>query len=200
VLPTARSARVPIIAKATWALRSWDRIGLTGFSDRRRVAAAAVRREVPVIVVVEPADELFGEVSGLFDDYRVHYGHASAPERTRRWLHGQVDSGRFRIAAAVGGGRVAGFITNTVIPASLTLGTAWLIRDLYVAPELRRSGTARALVDNVVRDAHASGAIRVSLQTESGNRPALALYLAVGFEPVAGIGLLNLALADDYAE
>jgi ribosomal protein S18 acetylase RimI-like enzyme len=153
-----------------------------------------------VIVVVDPADALFGGVSGLFDDYRVHYGHASAPEQTGRWLREQVDSGRFRIAAAVDGGRVAGFVTNTVIPASLTLRTAWLIRDLYVAPELRRSGTARALVDNVVREARASGAIRVSLQTESGNRAALALYLAVGFEPVAGIGLLNLALAGDYAE
>jgi hypothetical protein len=32
------------------------------------------------------------------------------------------------------------------MPASLMLATAWSIRDLYVAPQCRRSGVARGLL------------------------------------------------------
>jgi ribosomal protein S18 acetylase RimI-like enzyme len=148
-----------------------------------------------VIVVVAPAHPAFGDVCVLFDAYRVHYGQACAPAETRRWLRGNADTGQLRITAALDRGRAVGLLTSTVIPASLTLGTAWLIRDLYVAPGHRRTGTARALLDEAIGAARASGARRVSLQTETGNTAALNLYRKVGFEHVDGIEILNLGLA-----
>jgi hypothetical protein len=39
-----------------------------------------------------------------------------------------------------------------------------------------------------------AGAGRVSLQTEAGNAPALALYMTAGFHPVHGLQLLSLTL------
>jgi ribosomal protein S18 acetylase RimI-like enzyme len=87
------------------------------------------------------------------------------------------------IAAAIGAGRACGFVTTIVIPASLMLVTAWSIRDLYVAPQQRRSGIARALLQHVAGEARAAGASRVSVQTEAGNSPALRLYATVGFQP-----------------
>jgi ribosomal protein S18 acetylase RimI-like enzyme len=99
-----------------------------------------------------------------------------------------------RIAAAIDAGQACGFITTTVMPASLMLGTAWLIRDLYVAPQQRRSGIAHALLTHVVDDARAAGASRVSVHTEAGNGPALSLYTAAGFQPASGLELLNLSL------
>jgi ribosomal protein S18 acetylase RimI-like enzyme len=63
------------------------------------------------------------------------------------------------IAAAICAGRACGFITTTVMPASLMLGTAWSIRDLYVAPQCRRSGVARALLQHVVDHARAAGVL-----------------------------------------
>jgi ribosomal protein S18 acetylase RimI-like enzyme len=80
------------------------------------------------------------------------------------------------------------------IPASLMLGTAWSIRDLYVAPQQRRCGIARALLQHVVGEASAAGASRVSVQTEADNAAALRLYTAAGFQPVSGLELLNLTL------
>lgn len=73
------------------------------------------------------------------------------------------------IAAAIRAGQTCGFITATAMPASLILGTAWSIRDVYVDPQYRRSGIARALVQHVVDHARAVGVYRVSLQTEAGN-------------------------------
>ena len=129
-------------------------------------------------------------VAVLFDEYRVHYGQPADVARTHAWLTDQVTAGHLRLADAADDG----FVTVAVLPASLTLGQAWLVRDLYVPPRARRRGVARALLNHVVEEARAAGAVRVSLQTESDNISALALYASAGFRPVPGLEMLNLPL------
>jgi len=141
-----------------------------------------------------PSHQVFGQVAVLFDDYRAHYGQPPSPRFARDWLHGQLAQHRMMIGAAIHAGQACGFITATVIPASLMLGTAWSVRDLYVAPQQRRSGIAHALLQHVVDGACAAGANRVSVQTEADNAPALRLYTAVGFQPVSGLELLSFSL------
>ncbi|MGH3380111.1 MAG: GNAT family N-acetyltransferase [Actinoallomurus sp.] len=140
---------------------------------------------------IAPDDPLFGPVGELFDAYRAHYGQDRSPHATRRWLGEQVAGGRLRVAAAAEAGEAHGLITTTVVPASLTLRTVWMIRDLYVDPARRRSGVARALLRHVAEAARAEGAHRLSLQTETGNTAALRLYESAGFLPVEGLELLN---------
>jgi ribosomal protein S18 acetylase RimI-like enzyme len=149
------------------------------------------------VVQITPSHRTFGQVAALFDDYRAHYGRPPSPQFTDDWLRDQLAQYRMTIAAAVDAGRACGFITATVMPASLMLGTAWSVRDLYVAPQCRRSGVARTLLQYVIDHARAAGAYRVSLQTEAGNTPALRLYTAAGFQAVDGLKLLSLTLAHD---
>lgn len=149
------------------------------------------------VVQVTPVHHTFDQVAALFDDYRTHYGQPSSPQVTRAWLHDQLAQRRMTITAAIHADQVCGFITTTVMPASLMLGTAWSIRDLFVVPQHRRRGIARTLLQDAVDSARAAGAYRVSLQTEADNTPALALYSAVGFQPVAGLALLTLTVAPD---
>ncbi|MGC3862411.1 GNAT family N-acetyltransferase [Micromonospora chersina] len=144
------------------------------------------------IVPIAAAHPAFDQVAALFDDYRAHYGQPSVPEITRSWLHDQLAQHRISAAAATRADHVCGFITVTIMPASLMLGTSWSIRDLYVAPHHRRSGIANALIQHVIHSARAAGARRVSLQTETDNIPALTLYTDIGFQPVTGLELLNL--------
>lgn len=148
---------------------------------------------------ITPVHHAFDRVVALFDDYRKHYGQRPSPDVTRAWLHDQLAHHRLSVAAAVRADQVCGFITTAIMPASLVLGTAWMIRDLYVVPEYRRSGIANALLQQVISDARAAGAQRLSLQTETDNVPALTLYTAVGFQPVTGLERLNLNLAPDGA-
>jgi ribosomal protein S18 acetylase RimI-like enzyme len=143
---------------------------------------------------ITPSHHAFGEVAALFDDYRTHYGRRLGPEFACDWLHDQLAQRTMKIAAAIHADQVCGFITTSVMPASLMLGTAWSIRDLYVAPQHRRSGVARTLLQRVIDDARVAGACRVSLQTETDNAPALRLYAAAGFQAVSGLELLNLTL------
>jgi ribosomal protein S18 acetylase RimI-like enzyme len=147
------------------------------------------------VAPVTPAHPAFDRVAALFDDYRAHYGRPPSPHSTRVWLHDQIARHRITVVAAIRADHVCGFLTAVVMPASLMLGTAWSIRDLYVAPEHRRGGIAGTLLRHVIEDARAAGAQRVSLQTEAGNIPALTLYTGVGFDAVTGLTLLNLDLA-----
>lgn len=143
---------------------------------------------------VTPTHPAFDHAAALFDEYRAHYGHPRSPQATASWLRDQLDQHRITAAAAIHADQVRGLITVVILPASLTLSTAWSIRDLYVPPNHRRTGTARALLHHVIDNARTAGALRVSLQTETDNHTALKLYTDLGFHPVTGLELLNLPL------
>lgn len=162
------------------------------------------------IVPVRPGSGLFDGAVAVFDEYRVHYGETPDRERTRAWLAAQLGSGRLEMFAAVTGGVSAagaggasaagvggvlvGMVTSAMQPASLRLGVVWHVQDLFVRPEARRAGVARALLDHVVGLAEAAGAVRVSLRTEVDNGAALRLYQAAGFLAVNGLTSLSRPL------
>jgi len=137
------------------------------------------------------------DVAELFDAYRQHYGQPPAPDETLAWLREQVGADRLSVFTARDAELLVGLATTTVVPASLRLRSFWQVRDLYVLPAARRSGTARALLEQVRREAVAAGALRLSLQTETGNGAALQLYRAAGFRPVEGLEALMLPLTPD---
>jgi GNAT superfamily N-acetyltransferase len=130
----------------------------------------------------------------LFDAYRQHYGANPAPAAVEEWIRDQMVTDRLRVYAAGRHDLVRGVCTVSVVPASLTLRTVWLIRDLYVDPDARRAGLGRALLAHVAEAAHDEGAHRLSLQTETDNVRALELYARSGFEPVTEVVQLSRTL------
>ena len=130
----------------------------------------------------------------LFDGYRQHYGANPAPAAVEEWMRDQMVTDRLRIYAAEHRDVVRGVCTVSVVPASLTLRTVWLIRDLYVDPDARRAGLGRALLAHVAEAAHDEGAHRLSLQTEADNTRAIELYAKAGFEPVREVVQLSRVL------
>jgi GNAT superfamily N-acetyltransferase len=147
-----------------------------------------------VTVRLVGAHPLFAEAAHLLDQYRQHYGANPAPEAVERWMREQVISERMRVYAAGSGDEVHAVCTIAVVPASLTLRTVWLLRDLYVDPAARRGGLARALLAYVADAARTEGAHRMSLQTEAANARALELYAKAGFVPVTDVALLHRIL------
>ena len=149
-----------------------------------------------VVRTVRPGDAGWDAHVGLFADYRAHYDRAHEPGRCDQWLREQLDAGRYDCYLLRSGpdGRPAGMANVVVSPASMALSLFWQLRDLYVAPDRRRQGVGRALVDAIVADARAAGAARIGLLTEVGNDRALALYRSVGFEVVDELTMLNLML------
>ena len=143
--------------------------------------------------------ETLAAASQLFDEYRQQYGEPpDAAEHTFRWITEMVESNMLTVyTASVESPRNAapiGVATSHAIPASLSMGRFWMLRDLYVLPGYRRRGVAAALVNEVRVAALAAGATRISLVTEHDNQAALGLYRRLGFSPVEGVKSLSLNL------
>lgn len=79
---------------------------------------------------------------------------------------------------ACGGDEPAGFVMIRVAAEDSE------ILALGVAPEARRRGTGRRLVDGAVAAAMAGGATAVFLEVAEDNKNARALYSRAGFAPV----------------
>ena len=137
---------------------------------------------------------LFAQAATLFDEYRQHYGANPAPEAAERWMRELMSHQAMRVYVSGPGDRVLGLCSVSVVPASLTLRTAWILRDLYVDPDARRTGVARSLLAHIGDEARTEGAHRLSLQTEIGNPQALELYRRAGFETVTDVTLLHRLL------
>ena len=146
---------------------------------------------VTVTRLTEPDEPLCRQAAAVLDEYRQHYGANPAPEAATAWLREQVSAPRTRVYVA---GTVDGICTVAVAPAALSLRTVWLIRDLYVRPAARRRGVARALLSAVEDEARASGAHRLSLQTESANVRAIELYATSGFTALTEVTVMDRLL------
>jgi GNAT superfamily N-acetyltransferase len=151
-------------------------------------------RSTPSVIGTEPADDSFAAFVDLFDRYRVHYGQPADRSRSETWLIEATRSGPMRAFLARVGDAPAGICLIAIVPASLRLGELWMIRDLYVVPEQRGTGVARALLDAVRAAAEQRGALRLSVQTEDDNAAALRLYERYGFRPIEGLRHLSLEL------
>ena len=130
----------------------------------------------------------------MFDQYRVHYGEASDAARSASWLDENLSTSRLRAFVAEDDGKLIGFAITIKLPASLRLTHFWQIRDLFVLPTYRRLGVARTLLASVREAATASGALRLVVQTEEDNNPALRLYADSGYAPIKGYRSLMLPL------
>jgi len=153
---------------------------------RVRLLAAPTRREVE-------------ELAEIFDRYRAHYGEASDVLRSASWLDENLGASRLRVYVAEDSSRFVGFAITVDVPASLRLAHFWQIRDLFVLPGYRRQGIGRSLLASVRDAASASGALRLVLQTEDDNNPALRLYADCGYTAVSGYRSLMLPLGREPA-
>jgi ribosomal-protein-alanine acetyltransferase len=95
--------------------------------------------------------------------------------------------GNFRDALAAGYGVAVGVADDTLVAYGVLLfapGEAQLL-NLTVAPEARRQGIGRALLQRFLADARARGAQQCFLEVRVSNEAAVALYAHEGFVAVA---------------
>jgi ribosomal protein S18 acetylase RimI-like enzyme len=118
----------------------------------------------------------------LFDAYRVFYEQRSDIGAARRFVSSQLAAGTSVFYLARTGERAAGFVRLYPVWSSIAVRPAWILEDLYVDPELRGRGIARALMRASQEHAVASGAGEMSLETAIGNLPAQSLYESMGYE------------------
>ncbi len=136
-----------------------------------------------VDVVVREADiEDVDRLAPLFDGYRRFYRQSADLEGARRFLAERLAAGESRVfVAETADGWPLGFVQLFPSFSSVSMKRLWILNDLFVAPDARRSGVASALMDRARQLAVETGAKGLILETESHNAPAKRLYEDLGW-------------------
>jgi GNAT superfamily N-acetyltransferase len=152
---------------------------------------------VSVRTLTAPTQNEIEALAEIFDQYRADYDEASDAARSVCWLDKNLSTSRLRAFVGEDSGRFVGFALTIEVPASLRLAHFWQIRDLFVLPTHRRLGVGRALLASVRAAAIESGALRLVLQTEDENDPALRVYAESGYALIKGYRSLVLPLGTE---
>lgn len=118
----------------------------------------------------------------LFDAYRRFYDQPSDEARAREFLQARMGANESVILLATDGDRAIGFTQLYPMFSSVRTGRLWVLNDLYVDADARRSGAGRALLDAAADFARNDGAVGIVLETTRDNATARALYRNAGWE------------------
>lgn len=122
----------------------------------------------------------------LFDAYRQFYRLLSDPLRARNYLSERLAKGECVIFLALSGSEsepvALGFTQLYPSFSSLSLNPLWILYDLYVVPEARRGGVAKALMERARQLARETGADSLTLETAVDNLSAQRLYEQLGYQ------------------
>jgi len=110
----------------------------------------------------------------------AEHGLASSREQVARGIEIAFQTGA-SLLVAVEGTRVVGACLANRIASVEHGGAVLFIEELYVVPEARRRGVARALLGQLLAEAAASGVRAIELEVDEGHEPARALYRSLGF-------------------
>ena len=153
--------------------------------------------------VAEDADTLFRFTAGLIDNHLP--GQEPWTTADAIAANGFGTDPLFEALIAERNGKPVGFISFFRGYAGWRGKPMGIVHALYVLPEERRSGAARALMAGVARIARERGWIRIELFVEDG-RPAISFYERIGMRDLhqrhmrlEGEALERLALDSPWA-
>ena len=136
-------------------------------------------------------------LADLFNQYRQFYEQEPDFGACREFLAERMRNDESIVfAAQLDSGEIAGFTQLYRSFCSVEMRELIYLYDLFVAPQARRQGLARALMDAARQYALSRGADRLQLETAITNRPGQALYEDLGWERDREFYTYHLALPE----
>jgi ribosomal protein S18 acetylase RimI-like enzyme len=136
------------------------------------------------IRIIQAGPQDLDQAAPLFDAYRQFYKRAPDLSAARRFMATRLakrDSVLYLGYAPASNAHASGFVHLYPSFDSLAMQPLWILYDLYVAPDARRHGLGRALMDHATALARESGASCLTLETAKDNVPAQSLYEQLGY-------------------
>jgi ribosomal protein S18 acetylase RimI-like enzyme len=135
------------------------------------------------------------EVGHLFDLYRQFYGKPPGRAAATAFLRDRLQREESIVfVARDDAGRAVGFAQLYPLFCSVALKRQWLLYDLYVPPEARRAGVARALLERCRELGTETNSHALFLETAHTNTVAQRLYESAGWQREAQFVKYNLWL------
>src|SRR5262249_30747998 len=119
-------------------------------------------------------------LTGLFDAYRQFYGQEPDLTGARRFLEARLTERDSVVVMAYqddAAGTGLGFVQLYPSFSTVAMRPIWILNDLFVSPQARRTGVARSLLEAACELARSTGAARIRLSTAKDNQAAKALYI-----------------------
>ena len=138
----------------------------------------------PFITRAKPGDT--GQIAPLFDAYRQFYRQPPNLPGARRFISDRLRAKQSVVLVAwvksAGAPKAVGFVQLYPTFSSVSMKPLWILNDLYVAPEARKQGVAKTLMEGAWQLAFSTGAKEIILETAKDNFPAQKLYKQVGYK------------------
>jgi len=120
-------------------------------------------------------------IAPLFDAYRQFYEQPADLRASARFLAERLERNESVVFVAERAGKAVGFIQLYPLFSSVSLGRVYLLNDLFVTPEARRTRVGADLLDAARRWAEGERVHYLELSTAVDN-PAQRLYEACGWQ------------------
>jgi GNAT superfamily N-acetyltransferase len=137
------------------------------------------------VKIVRARLEHVGLIAPLFDAYRRFYKQAPDLAGAAAFLRERLANEQSVVFLALNEDApdvALGFVQLYPSFSSVRMRPIWILNDLFVAPEARRGGVGRLLMDAALQLARATGAARLALSTAKDNVTARSLYLSLGYQ------------------
>ncbi|MDF3918607.1 GNAT family N-acetyltransferase [Salinicola salarius] len=136
---------------------------------------------MPTIRAATPED--IDSLVVLIDGYRQFYRQPSALEGARHFLARRFERDDAHLLIALDESDAAtGFVQLFPVPSTTSLGTRWILNDLFVVPEARRNGIGSALLQAARALAVDHDVPQLMLRTQTDNVTAQSRYQALGWQ------------------
>ncbi|MEK4761775.1 GNAT family N-acetyltransferase [Viridibacillus sp. FSL E2-0187] len=120
-------------------------------------------------------------VAGLFDMYRQFYEQQTNIEGAYKFIHSRLTNKDSVIFVAKKGEEYVGFTQLYPTFSSISMKKAWIINDLFVIKNNRKSGIAQQLLQSAMELGRQTNASYLTLETALTNINAKKLYEKNGF-------------------
>ncbi len=141
-------------------------------------------------------DDLDG-LAPLFDAYRRFYEQPGDVALASEYLHERMERRESAILVAEADGQLLGFCQLYPTWCSVAAARIFVLYDLFVDEDVRRSGVGRALMLAAQDFGRQAGAVRLDLSTARTNARAQALYESLGWRRDDVYLVYNLSLEHD---
>lgn len=121
-------------------------------------------------------------VTDLFDLYRQFYEKNSDKIAARAFLRERMEQKESVIFVAEKNGRLIGFTQLYPTFSSTMMKRQWILNDLFVLAEERKSGAGEQLMKRAMEFGTGDGSRGLSLMTAATNVPAQRLYEKLGWK------------------
>jgi GNAT superfamily N-acetyltransferase len=135
----------------------------------------------PVRIVRAGAPDV-ERIAPLFDAYRQFYKQKPDLAAARAFIAERLQRDESVIFLALDGDNPVGFVQLYPCFSSTAMKPMWILNDLFVTPEARRHGAAKALMERSRQWAVETRADGLWLETAVDNHPGQRLYESLGWK------------------